>query len=551
MIVALSILTLSGRIGLASGPTDIPAEKIDGIFSRWDRTNSPGMVLAVIRDGRIIYQRGYGMASLEQDVPISPETVFYIASTSKQFTAACMALLARQGKVSLDDDVRKYIRELPDYGAKMTIRHLIHHTSGLRDYLSVNSLSGRPTAGITNKDAVRLIARQKELNAPPGEEYSYTNSGYVLLSAIIERVSGKPLRQFADEVIFRPLSMTHSVFRDDRGMVIKRRAAGHTPAPGGFRTADPDNETTGSGNLWTTVGDLSLWDRNFYDNRLGEGLVDQLLTPGRLNSGHPLTYAYGLEIDSYRGLKRVQHGGAFLGFRSEMMRFPEKRLTVICLSNLGSIDPGVLAERVADLFLAGSFPAQTVAAVPTVEVSPEALAAFAGPYRDPRDGGLWTFIVDGASLSLERSGLPRVPLRQSDPKTFRDENGQMKIICTFLPRRDGGPRQVRIEIAGGTVRTFDAIKPVSPTMREMEDYVGLYHSPEAEATFTFVTDNGQLQIERPRQPRQALLAGMRDEFIGNPGTVQFERDASGRVTGFRFNLPRARKVRFDRQSDRH
>src|SRR5262249_40080212 len=158
------------------------------------------------------------------------------------------------------------------------------------------------------------------------------------MSAIIERVTGKPLREFADEVIFRPLGMTHSVFRDDRGMIIKRRAVGHTPAPGGFRTDDPDNETTGSGNLWATVGDLALWDRNFYDNRLGDGLIDELLTPGKLGNGQPLTYAFGLRIDNDKGLKRVRHGGAFAGFRSEMVRFPERHLTVICLANLDSVD---------------------------------------------------------------------------------------------------------------------------------------------------------------------------------------------------------------------
>ncbi|HEY4308760.1 MAG TPA: serine hydrolase domain-containing protein [Pirellulales bacterium] len=534
---------------LAGERTTVPAAKIDAIFAQWDTTHSPGVVLAIIQDGAIVYQRGYGMANLEQDVPLSPDSVFYIASTSKQFTATSMALLARQGKVSLDDDVRKYITELPDYGATITIRHLIHHTSGLRDYLTLNSIGGRTTSGLTNDDAVRLIARQKELNARPGEEYSYSNSGYVLMSTIIKRASGKSLREFSDEFIFRPLGMTHSLFRDDRSMIIKRRVTGYAPAPGGFRTDDSDIETTGGGNVWTTVGDLLLWDRSFYDNRLGDGLTKQLLSPGKLADGRVLDYAYGLHVDKYKGFTRVEHGGAFAGFRSEMIRFPEQRLTVICLANLGSIEPEALSLQVADLYLADSIPAQPAVAadLSPVKLTADDLAAFAGSYRDPRDGSLWTFIVDDDVLQLERFGPFRIAMLPTGEAGFRDKDGRRNLVCTFIPPQDAKPGQVRVQIDGGTARTFEAVKLASPTPDELQAYAGSYFSPEAEATLTLIFDEGRLKLDAPARPREPLKAGASDEFLGSIGTLQFERNSSNQVTGFRYNLPRVRKLQFNRR----
>ncbi|MFT3881129.1 MAG: enterochelin esterase [Gemmatales bacterium] len=543
-------VTLGSRntVVTADNQSQIPIKKIDDIFARWNKTNSPGVVVAVIRDGKMVYQRGYGMANLELDTPLNPNSVFYIASTSKQFTAACIALLARQGKISLDDDVRKYIKELPNYGRPITIRHLIHHTSGLRDYLSVNAISGRTTAGITTDDAVRMIVKQKELNALPGEEYLYTNSGYVLMSAIIERVTGKPLRQYAQENIFQPLGMTHSVFRDDRGMIIKRRVVGYSSASdGSFRTSDPDNETTGSGNLWTTVGDLLLWDQNFYQNKLGDGLIEQLLTPGTLQDGHRLNYAYGLHVEKHRGLPVVRHSGAFAGFRSEMVRFPEQRLTVICLANLSSISPGDLAPQVADLFLAGSYVKEPTKPS-AVNLSQETLASYAGTYRDPRDGDLWKFVLSGNSLKMERSGLLGVPLVATGEKTFRDEDGQRGLTFEFVPSTAGRSRQVRIQIDDLKPRLFDLIEPVVYKPNELESYTGSYYSSEADAAFRIVLDQGRLYVEAPRRPRQPLRAGARNEFIASSGTVQFEMDQDHHVTGFRYNLPRARKVQFIRQS---
>jgi CubicO group peptidase (beta-lactamase class C family) len=424
--------------------TQVPAAKIDEIFARWDKTNSPGAVLAVIQNGSIVYQRGYGMANLDQDIPLSPESVLNIASMSKQFTAASIVILARQGRLSLDDDVHKYFPELPDYGASITIRHLIHHTSGLRDDILLNVIAGRTLHGFTTDDAVKLIVQQKELNSRPGEEYSYTNSGYSLMAEIIKRTSGKALRPFADEHIFRPLGMTHSVFCDDNTMILKHRAAGYAPVAHGFRNAESGIEAVGPGNMWTTVGNLLLWDQNFYNNRLGDGLIDELLTPGKLTNGQPLTYAYGLYVDEYKGVKRVQHSGSIPGFCSYMARFPDNGISVICLANLSSLDPADLAQRVADLYLADHLrPNSATLERPQRKLKPEELAAFAATYRDRRDGGLWTFIVVDGSLAVERPGRPRAQLQRTGGATFSGRFARRTLVCEFFAQQDGQPLPFR------------------------------------------------------------------------------------------------------------
>ena len=239
--IVFAILPLVALLpfAMSAQAADVRADAVDKVFAPWDKTTSPGMVVAVIRDGEIIFQRGYGMANLEHDVPISPDTVFYIASTSKQFTAACIALLVRQGKISLDDEVRKYVPELPDYGHPLTIRQLVHHTAGTRDYLALAGIAGKTTWGLTLDDAIASIVRQRELNFTPGDEFSYSNSGYALMAEIVKRASGKSLREFSQEFIFKPLGMEHSVFRDDNTLIIKHRATGYDAAGGAFAPTMP------------------------------------------------------------------------------------------------------------------------------------------------------------------------------------------------------------------------------------------------------------------------------------------------------------------------
>ena len=335
---------------------DEKTDKVDKLFAKWDSTVSPGAALAIIRDGEIIYKRGYGMANLEHNVPITSTSVFRIGSTSKQFSASCIAILALQGKISLDDDIRKYIPELSKHEKPITIRHLVHHTSGIRDYLTLASIAALPDDHFyTPEDSVELIARQKGLNFLPGEEHLYSNSGYFLMGEIVKRVSGKSLNDFAQEHIFKPLGMKNTHYHDDHTLVVKNRADGYSPTKGGFRINMTTLDHVGDGGVFTTVEDMFLWDQAFYTNKLGKQLMDLIQTPGALNNGEKLNYAFGLGIDEYKGLNRVSHGGGFVGFRAQMVRFPDQKFTVVCLANLGTINPSRLCTQIADIYLADHF----------------------------------------------------------------------------------------------------------------------------------------------------------------------------------------------------
>lgn len=394
---------------------DALTEKVDAIFAQWDKPDSPGCALGVIKDAKLIYRRGYGSANLDYNVPISSESVFYIASTSKQFTAASILLLARRGTISLDDDIRKYFPEIPKYESPITIRHLIHHTSGIRDYLELMSMAGRSFEdAFDNQDAVEVISRQRGLNFKPGDQHLYSNSNYVLLAEIVRRATGKSLREFAEENLFRPLGMTSTLFNDDRTVIVKNRVVSY----GMGTNAKPryfikNINAMGDGNLLTTVEDLARWDQNFYDNRVGgSGFSEQMLTRGKLNSGEELSYAFGLSHGEYRGLKTVSHGGGFLGFRTEMVRFPEQKFTVICLCNSGAISPGALANRVADLYLAEllkptgqsqgrqSAPANQSNPAQRPEPTATSLEEFAGSYYSEELDATYRLSVEEGKLQL-------------------------------------------------------------------------------------------------------------------------------------------------------
>src|SRR6266849_146899 len=331
------------------------AAAVDEVFSDLAKPGSPGCALGVYRDGKIIYAKGYGLANIEENVPINPQSVFDIESTSKQFTAASILLLEKQGKLAVTDDVRKYLPELPDYGQKISILQLLNHTSGLRDYLALMELAGINTDSVTtDEDALALINRQKALNFAPGSDWLYSNTGFFLLSVIVERVSGKTLREFAAENIFTPLEMTHTQFRDNHAALIANRALAYEERENkdGYTLDVSYFEQTGDGAVHTSVEDLLKWDENFYGPRVGgKEFLSELQERGKLNGGKVLEYAKGLFIGEYRGLRTVSHGGSWGGYRAELLRFSEQHFSVACLCNLGDAGPSRRAHEVADVYL--------------------------------------------------------------------------------------------------------------------------------------------------------------------------------------------------------
>lgn len=424
-------LAVSQPLAAQSADTSVRA-RVDHVFAAYDRTDSPGCALGVYRDGRIAYARGYGMANLELGVALSPQSVFDIGSTSKQFTAASVLLLARQGKLSLDDDIRKYIPELPSYGKTITIRHILTHTSGVRDYLTLWNLAGVDDADLTtDDDALALIVRQREPNFAPGEQWLYSNSGFFLASVIVKRVSGQSLAQFAEENIFRPLGMTHTRFNDDHMSMIPNRATGYAPRPGGrFATAMSNFEQTGDGAVQTSIEDLLRWDENFYRPIVGDAeMLTSMQTNAVLNDGKKQTYALGLMVDSYRGLRIVSHGGSWAGYRAELLRFPEQHLSVATLCNLATTNPSQLARRVADVYLgdkmlaaadAGAATAQGRPTPPPSTWAPTAteLAAFAGPYFSAELETIYRLSVENGKLVVSRRRAPRSELVPTTPDSF-------------------------------------------------------------------------------------------------------------------------------------
>lgn len=446
-VLALASLTAALTLTPAEARAQQPDEesRIDAIFAEWDRAGSPGCAVSVLRDGRTVLARGYGSANLDYELPITPRTSFYLASVSKQFTAAAVALAAEQGHLSLDDDVRKWFPELPDYGVRIRVRDMVHHTSGLRDYLGLMSLAGMPYGNQwRDDDILALIARQQELNFEPGSEYLYSNSGYFLLSELIRRATGSSLRQFAARELFEPLGMRATWFHDDAAQVVRDRAVGYRPGPdGAFRITHLFNfDKVGSGGLYSNLEDLALWDANFYGTRIGgAGFLEALETRGVLSSGDTLDYAFGLRVGEYRGLPTVDHGGSMMGFRNAFVRFPTEHASVIALCNLGTIDPSAVALRVADVVLADRLgpappPAQRPAEgaeeanAPAPPVRP---ADYAGRYFSHELQAAYHVVADRGGLTVIRPDGAELQLTPRGDDAFRLGGG---ATVRFL--RDGG-----------------------------------------------------------------------------------------------------------------
>ncbi len=531
--------------------------KVDALFAQWDKPNSPGCALGVIKDGNFIYKRGYGMANLDYNIPISPNTSFYIASTSKQFTAMSIALLAREGKISLDDDIRKYLPEIPQYQSPITIRHLVYHTSGIRDYLDLTGLAGRHTEDVnTDDDFIKFIARQKNLNFKPGERYLYSNSGYFLLSQIVKRASGKSLRVFADENIFKPLGMVNTRFQDDRSEIIKNRATGYFPRKGGgFSVLITNFDGVGDGGLFTSVEDLLLWNQNFYNNKLAGGadLINNLFTTGTLNNGEKTDYAFALMTSDYKGLKIISHGGSFNGFRAEMLRFPEQKFSVICLCNLGSADATGLATKVADIFLekqlkqlAKDNGSGAVSESTFLKLSEQELADIAGLYFNPTAVTHRRVIVKDGKLMFVINANYAIELKAVSASRFLVPDIPTKVEISFSPPQPGKLKNMQVVVSGGKPEIFETIKPATYTPEELSKFAGTFYSEELDAKYILNIKENKLMV-RFGSEEYPLGALFTDAFASPQGQIiRFKRDQQNRIAGFSLSSVRVKEILFSK-----
>jgi CubicO group peptidase (beta-lactamase class C family) len=519
-----------------------PEAAVDRIFAKWNQA-TPGCAVAVASEGKTVVAKGYGMADLEHHVSILPDTIFEAGSVAKQFTAAAVLLLARNDKLSLDDAVRKYIPELPDYGAPLTIRHLLTHTSGIRDWGAIAAIAGHPrtTRVFTQADVLDIITRQRSLNFEPGSHWSYTNSGYNLAAIIVERVSGMRFAQFTAERIFEPLGMKSTTWRDDFTRIVPNRALAYSSSPDGFHTFMPFENAYGNGGLLTTVGDLLRWNQNFDSTVVGdEKFVQAQTTVATLNGGEPTGYALGLGVSVFKGTREISHDGSTAGYTADLLRLPDKHLSVAVLCNVSNADPAAYAHAVADLFMRsdGDKHEQPVSAnALPVQISSDMV----GTYRNVDTGAPYRLSADGARLLLRAMvGGPSIPLTPVAPTGFTTPFGAKAQFDTTH-------RVLRFtNDSGGTVLTVERVPPGSTSEMALDDFIGNYTSDEAETQMAVSVDRGTLVLRRGRDVFPLTPAYL--DVFTNPqmGTVLFRRDPQRRVDAFSIAQDRVWNLRFSR-----
>jgi CubicO group peptidase (beta-lactamase class C family) len=544
-------LLLAGRSFAAA---DALIDKVDRIFAEWNTTSSPGCALAVVKDGHIIYEHGYGMANLELSVAITPQSVFDIGSVSKEITALAILLLVQDSKISLDADIRKYLPEMPDYGSSITIRHLLHHTSGLRNYDDLFDLEGIPEADLTtDRDAMELIVRQKGVNFKAGEEFLYSDTNYFLMSQIVKRVTGQTLRQFAQQRIFGPLGMTSTHFHDDHTMIVPRRATGYAPHnAGGFEIDMSDFEQVGDGSVMTTVEDLFKWDQNFDHPEVGgSDAIRHLTTPGTLNNGQPIPYGMGLFIDHYRGLNWFHHSGEWVGYRAALSHFPDQHFSTLVTCNcVGSMSPMGMAKRVADLYLEKEFTRaeKTTSAHSASSLPATTLKRYAGTYWSEKNGALRKFQIRDDELVMVAPGMT-YDMRPLGDGQFEALEPDSEHRDKYIFRTSRPGQEFEVEAwEGGAPATYRAVKGSPLEASRLKEYAGTYSNDELRAAWTLVAHDGKLIRQQWMTEDAELEPAFPDGFIGDLSEGQFlmhlNRDPSGRVTSFDVATDMVRPMRF-------
>ncbi|MBI3791003.1 MAG: beta-lactamase family protein [Gemmatimonadetes bacterium] len=548
--LALGAVALAGTsLHAQSALPDSLTRRIDGVFAAWDHTSTPGCALGIAQGGRTVYERGYGMSDLQHAIAITPRSIFHVASVSKQFTAFAVALLAEDGKLSLDDDVRRFIPELPEYPTRITVRQLMHHVSGLRDQWQLLGMAGWrfPEDLITEDDVLGIVRRQKALNFAPQSEYAYSNTGFTLLGVIVKRVSGESLRAFAERRIFAPLGMTHTHFHDDHTMIVPDRTSAYEPRPGGgWKISIPVFDTYGATSLFTTPGDLLKWTANLDQPVVGSArTIADAQVSGVLSDGTSIGYGYGMTLQTYRGLRAVGHGGADAGYRAHLERYPERGLALAVACNASTSGPQGLLRRVADVLLGASAPpvVPPVDTVPRV-VGAEVLARFAGTWHDTLGHGVVRVRLSGDTLRLG-TGERLIPT--SDTSVRIAGQGAALVLRTA----GGAVTGLRALPVGTRAVVFRRETPVTATPALLAAHAGSYYSDELDVRYVLVPRDDVLALEHRKLRNVTLTPAFADAFTTSFGaTALFTRDAKGQITGFTLSDGRVRGVRFDREAAR-
>ncbi len=535
VVVAGLLCAVAGR-----AVDDAQLRKIDALFGRWERKDSPGVIAAIMQDGKIVHARGYGMANLEHAVPLQPDTISESGSVAKQFTAAAVAVLHVRGQLSLDDSVRKHVPELSAVYQPVTVRMLLNHTGGVRDIHGLNDLLGRPSYASpqNNTLAVRILARQQRLNFEPGTEYLYSNGGYVLAAEVVARVSGRSFSAFCDEEVFAARGLRRTRWRNDFTAVIPGRATGYAKGQGGrYRIDLPYSNLIGNGGVLTTVGDLLAWTESLARPPTDEWrqVVALLETPSRLKDGRTIRYGLGLQVGDYAGLPEIGHGGATSGYRTYLTRFPTKNLAIAVLGNAADFDGAGATYGITHILLGVSAPqVQELGIGGPVD-------GFAGIYHSTRTDQIMRLTAQGGTLLGGGS-----PLVRTGAGTFASRTGSTQLAFSEIDAA-GRARQLRVTTENG-LTTYVAKDAAKPAAAELAEYAGTYRNAELDVALVFAEENGKLTSEMWPGPAGAGEPTFADGFIYRSGWhITFVRDAAAKVTGAEATNGRVRRVLFERQ----
>lgn len=565
--VALSVLSVGLLIGCEQNgqPADkaidsavkpVPSQteqevRVDKIFAHLDTQETPGCALSVIKHGEVIYKRGYGMANLEHNIPITPSSVFHIASVSKQFTVFSVALLVEEGKVSWDDDIYQYFPDMPDYGHTITLRHLAHNISGIRDQWELLMMAGwRWEADlVTQRDAMRMITRQQSLNFTPGDQYLYSNSNFTLLAEVVHKVTGQTLRRFAEERIFKPLNMKHTHFHDDHEMIVKNRADGYIKLDDqrGYKISNPDFAIVGATSLFTTVEDMAKWDRNFYTQQVGDKIaVPEIGVRGVLNDGAETDYARAMIHGTHQGLPTLGHSGADAGYRTQFIRYPEQEFSFAVFCNSPTTSPVELAEQVAEVYLEDQMsPAQPENNEPrSVAMSDAQLKAFEGVYKPVYSDhpAIVTFKDGTLEMDLTYFTLELVPLGGNQ---FSGVSPYGTAQIEFVSAESNNDMTLQMVFKMAHTVAPRLAKTRAPN-KDNKEYVGHFYSKELDTDYTIsVTDGGKLTLSFANYENLELKALYDGGFTFTdsfPHFLMFTRGSDNTVDGFTLSGWRAWKV---------
>lgn len=531
-------------------PDPAVAARLDRIFADWNRPDSPGCGLGVSRDGRIVYERGYGMADIERRVPIGPDSVFPLASLSKPFTAMSILLLAQQKRLSLDDEVRQYVPEWSYREHPITIRQLLTHSGGLRDVFLLEQLAvPDPRPGDPNEKLLGLLAKQRGLNFVPGTEVQYSNGGYNLLGGIVRRASGQSLRAFAEANLFTPLGMASTQVHDDPARAVRNRVTSYVPSGDGFQPVCAEcGGIIGNAGMFSTVRDLLRWAKNLAETRVGDPtLVVAMQTPATPASAMG-QWGLGLQIGDHGGRRTVGHAGGDRGIATNVTRYPSEGLAIAVLCNRDA--PAVeLTRRVADVYFdapveSSGKPAQSVSA--GVTLSPAVLASKTGRYGDAEaattDALVDVVVEDGRLVAVIGTG-DRLPLLPESAERFTIPG--FPVTVTFLPGPNGRPREMELTGIDPTPAVLPRVVPFVPEDRDLRAAAGSYVNADLDVTYTLVPRAGTLTLQRPGREDVRLAPLFRDTFEGF-NIVRFSRDGRGAVTALDYHSTGVRKLRFER-----